>query len=153
MQNRLILNGQQATGPGKRFFLCPSAWASAEEKWTTVGAKLKRQRQQAAWKFVRLTWTFCLRNKDLNKLRFSHRLIDKFSKLPSQCPFPFRPRCWLTCGFIEVRFEVPGVDVEDFLRLYKCRGHFAYVSETYKQLLTLYKTTASLPSAKYIRDF
>jgi len=75
--------------PGKRGFSCPSGqaqkknWQLQEQSWT--------DRQTTSWlsalcysvelrKFLRLNWTFSLKNRNQNKLRFSHWLIEKFGK-------------------------------------------------------------------------
>jgi len=74
--------------PGKRGFSCPSGqaqkknWQLQEQNWTD---------RQTSWlsalcysvelrKFLRLNWTFCLKNRNQNKLRFSHWFTEKFGK-------------------------------------------------------------------------
>jgi len=63
-------------GPAERVLSCPE-WTSAGEKRTTASV---RTTTGAAEEILRLNWTVCLRNGDLNKSRFSHGLTDKFSK-------------------------------------------------------------------------
>ena len=100
----------------------------------TASIKLHRLRRQAAWKILRLYWTFCLRNRNLHKPRFSRRLIDKILEVHCSPPFPIpcrsqRLRCLsfsalssavfshLCTGLVQLRTSSrPVDDTEDHVR-------------------------------------